>query len=87
MAPSVKQWLESSCKERPLAERTVLELARRIRRWQEHPEGFGGCGPFSEDLASALAAVLTLRKSWHQRPRGPRIGAASGLIRLAAALA
>lgn len=39
MAPSVKDWLESSCKERPLAERTVLELARRIRRWQEHPGG------------------------------------------------
>lgn len=38
-APSVADWLEASGRHQPLAERTVLELSRRIRCWQEHPDG------------------------------------------------
>ena len=38
-APSVRDWLAASNHHHPLSERTVLELARRIRRWQQHPGG------------------------------------------------
>ena len=38
-APSVADWLEASGRHQPLSERTVLELSRRIRCWQEHPDG------------------------------------------------
>ncbi len=38
-APSVCHWLASCNHLQPLSERTVLELARRIRRWQCHPGG------------------------------------------------
>jgi RNA polymerase sigma factor (sigma-70 family) len=37
MHPSVRQWLERSRRHAPLPERTVLELARTIQRWQQHP--------------------------------------------------
>jgi RNA polymerase sigma factor (sigma-70 family) len=39
MAPSVQAWLASCNRHQPLPERTVLELARRIRSWQGHPGG------------------------------------------------
>ena len=39
VAPSVRDWLECCNRHHPLAERTVLELSRRIQRWQRHPEG------------------------------------------------
>ena len=39
MHPSVRQWLERSRRHAPLPERTVLELARTIQRWQQHPAG------------------------------------------------
>jgi RNA polymerase primary sigma factor len=39
MAPSVQAWLASCNRLQPLPERTVLELARRIRTWQGHPGG------------------------------------------------
>ncbi|MCT0225596.1 sigma-70 family RNA polymerase sigma factor [Synechococcus sp. CS-1328] len=38
-APSVRDWLTSSSRHQPLAERTVIELSRRIQRWQNHPGG------------------------------------------------
>ena len=38
-APSVRAWLDSCSRHQPLSERTVLELARRIHRWQQHPDG------------------------------------------------
>jgi RNA polymerase sigma factor (sigma-70 family) len=38
-ASSVSNWLRSSSRHRPLCERTVLELSRRIQRWQQHPGG------------------------------------------------
>jgi RNA polymerase sigma factor (sigma-70 family) len=38
-APSVSDWLDASGRHQPLAERTVLELARRIQLWQTHPDG------------------------------------------------
>ena len=38
-APSVRAWLDSCSRHQPLSERTVLELARRIHRWQQHPGG------------------------------------------------
>ena len=38
-APSVRAWLNSCSRHQPLSERTVLELARRIHRWQQHPGG------------------------------------------------
>ena len=40
-ASSVSNWLRSSSRHRPLCERTVLELSRRIQRWQQHPGGPG----------------------------------------------
>jgi len=36
---SVNRWIHASCRQQPLAERTVLELSRRIQRWQQHPDG------------------------------------------------
>ena len=36
---SVNSWIQSSCRQQPLAEATVLELSRRIQRWQQHPDG------------------------------------------------
>ncbi len=39
MHPSVRQWLERSRRHAPLPERTVLELARTIQCWQQHPAG------------------------------------------------
>ena len=38
-APSVRAWLDATGRHQPLSERTVLELARRIHRWQQHPGG------------------------------------------------
>ena len=38
-APSVEDWLQASHAHQPLSERTVLELSRRIQRWQHHPGG------------------------------------------------
>jgi len=35
----VRAWLDACSRHQPLSERTVLELARRIRRWQQHPGG------------------------------------------------
>jgi RNA polymerase primary sigma factor len=35
----VRAWLDSCSRHQPLSERTVLELARRIHRWQQHPAG------------------------------------------------
>jgi RNA polymerase sigma factor (sigma-70 family) len=35
----VRAWLDATGRHQPLSERTVLELARRIHRWQQHPGG------------------------------------------------
>ena len=39
VASSVHSWLNTSSAHRPLCERTVMELVRRIQRWQQHPDG------------------------------------------------
>jgi RNA polymerase sigma factor (sigma-70 family) len=39
VASAVKTWLNTSSAHRPLCERTVMELSRRIQRWQQHPDG------------------------------------------------
>jgi RNA polymerase sigma factor (sigma-70 family) len=39
VASSLHAWLKTSAPHRPLCERTVLELSRRIQRWQQHPGG------------------------------------------------
>jgi len=39
MHPSVRDWLRLSRLHPPLPERSVLELARLIQRWQHHPGG------------------------------------------------
>ncbi len=39
VASSVNSWLNTSGAHRPLCERTVMELSRRIQRWQKHPDG------------------------------------------------
>jgi RNA polymerase primary sigma factor len=39
VASTVKTWLNTSSAHRPLCERTVMELSRRIQRWQKHPDG------------------------------------------------
>ena len=39
MHPSVRDWLKLSRLHPPLPERSVLELARLIQRWQHHPGG------------------------------------------------
>ena len=41
MHPSVRDWLRLSRLHPPLPERSVLELARLIQRWQHHPGGPG----------------------------------------------
>ena len=38
-APSVQDWLRSSHRHQPLAERTVMELSRQVQQWQRHPAG------------------------------------------------
>ncbi|MCP9868738.1 hypothetical protein KBZ33_21115 [Cyanobium sp. Cruz-8D1] len=38
-SPSVRAWLDATSRHQPLSERTLLELARRIHRWQQHPDG------------------------------------------------
>jgi RNA polymerase sigma factor (sigma-70 family) len=38
-AASVRAWLDSCSRHQPLSQRTVLELARRNHRWQQHPAG------------------------------------------------
>ena len=39
VASTVHSWLNTSSAHRPLCERTVMELSRRIQRWQQHPDG------------------------------------------------
>jgi RNA polymerase sigma factor (sigma-70 family) len=39
VASTVRSWLNTSSAHRPLCERTVMELSRRIQRWQQHPDG------------------------------------------------
>ena len=39
VASTVKSWLNTSSAHRPLCERTLMELSRRIQRWQQHPDG------------------------------------------------
>ncbi len=39
VASTVHSWLNTSAAHRPLCERTVMELSRRIQRWQQHPDG------------------------------------------------
>jgi RNA polymerase sigma factor (sigma-70 family) len=39
IASTVTSWLNTSSAHRPLCERTVMELSRRIQRWQKHPDG------------------------------------------------
>ena len=39
VASTVTSWLNTSGSHRPLCERTVMELSRRIQRWQQHPGG------------------------------------------------
>jgi len=39
VASTVNNWLNTSGAHRPLCERTVMELSRRIQRWQKHPDG------------------------------------------------
>ncbi len=39
VASTVNSWLNTSGSHRPLCERTVMELSRRIQRWQQHPDG------------------------------------------------
>ena len=39
MHPSVRDWLRLSRLHPPLPERSVLELARLIQRWQQHTGG------------------------------------------------
>jgi RNA polymerase primary sigma factor len=39
LTSSVDAWLQSASRHQPLSERTVLELSRRIQRWQQHPDG------------------------------------------------
>lgn len=39
--PGLADWLRASCSYQPLAASTVLQLARRIQRWQQWPGGPG----------------------------------------------
>ena len=39
--PGLADWLRASCHHQPLAASTVLQLARRIQRWQQWPGGPG----------------------------------------------
>jgi len=36
---SVRTWIDHSSSRQPLCERAVLELSRRVQRWQQHPAG------------------------------------------------
>lgn len=36
---SADAWIQSTSRLEPLSERTVLELSRRVQRWQQHPSG------------------------------------------------
>ena len=36
---TVAHWMDATARHQPLSERTVLELARRVQRWQQHPDG------------------------------------------------
>ena len=36
---SVRTWIDHSSSRQPLCERAVLELSRRVQRWQQHPDG------------------------------------------------
>lgn len=36
---AVRTWIDHSSSRQPLCERTVLELSRRVQRWQQHPAG------------------------------------------------
>jgi RNA polymerase sigma factor (sigma-70 family) len=36
---TVANWIDAASRHQPLSERTVLELARRVQRWQQHPDG------------------------------------------------
>ncbi len=41
LSPGLADWLRASCIYQPLAASTVLQLARRIQRWQQWPGGPG----------------------------------------------
>ena len=41
LSPGLADWLRASCPYQPLAASTVLQLARRIQRWQQWPGGPG----------------------------------------------
>ena len=43
--PGLADWLRASCHHQPLAASTVLQLARRIQRWQQWPGGPGAAPP------------------------------------------
>lgn len=43
--PGLADWLRASCHYQPLAASTVLQLARRIQRWQQWPGGPGAAPP------------------------------------------
>jgi RNA polymerase primary sigma factor len=43
--PGLADWLRASCHYQPLAGSTVLQLARRIQRWQQWPGGAGAAPP------------------------------------------
>jgi len=43
--PGLADWLRASCQYQPLAGSTVLQLARRIQRWQQWPGGAGAAPP------------------------------------------
>jgi RNA polymerase primary sigma factor len=36
---AVRTWIDHSSSRQPLCERAVLELSRRVQRWQQHPAG------------------------------------------------
>jgi len=36
---SAANWIDASARHQPLCERTVIELARRVQRWQQYPDG------------------------------------------------
>ena len=36
---SVADWIDATARHQPLCERTVIELARRVQRWQQYPDG------------------------------------------------
>ena len=40
-ASAISSWIQASCSKPPLPPAAVLELSRRIQRWQQHPGGPG----------------------------------------------